>query len=512
MSYALPRSRLADGADAPSAGRRRSRAALIPALVLVLASCAVGPNFHPPARPTDTRYTAKALPAETVATGVPGGEAQRLQFGQQLPGQWWTLFGSNKLDALIERAMANYPDITAQQAALREARENVRAEAGVFLPQFQGTGYASRSETSGATYGPGFPNFISNIFQATVNVSYTFDIFGKARRTVEGLEAQAQYQNFQLEASYLTLSGNVASTAIQIAALNDEIAATHDIISIEQKQLKVIEERFRLGAQTRADILQQQSNVAAVRATLAPLQQQLAQAEHALAVLTGRTPQDATPLELTLSELKLPEELPVSLPSSLVEQRPDIRAGQAMLHSASAAIGVATANMLPQLTLSGQFGDENLKFANLINPASNIWNLAGNLTQPLFEGGTLRARRRAAVDAYEQAAAQYRLVVLQAFQNVADTLTALTHDAQALAAEHDALDAAQASLNLIQKQYAVGAVDYATLLAAQQSYQQARLGYLRAIASRYTDTVTLFQALGGGWWRRKDPGTLPVPR
>jgi NodT family efflux transporter outer membrane factor (OMF) lipoprotein len=255
--------------------------------------------------------------------------------------------------------------------------------------------------------------------------------------------------------------------------------------------------------------LQQQANLAAVRATLPPLQQQLSQAEHELALLIGRSPPQAAPPQLHLSDLTLPQDLPVSLPSALVAQRPDVRAQAAAVHAASAAVGVATANMLPQLTLTGAFGNEALKVDQLFSPASNVWNLAGDLSAPLFEGGTLRARRRAAVDAYQQSAAQYRLVVLQAFQQVADTLTALDNDAQALSTQHDALDTWQASLELTQKQYAVGAVDAVTLLAAQQNYQQARLAYVRALAARYTDTVTLFQALGGGWWHRNDPGALP---
>ena len=509
MTRARIRTRRSDRTSARRAVPRTA-IALIAGLGLGLTSCAVGPNFHAPPPPKSLRYTSSALAAETMATGIEGGEAQRFDFGKQLPGEWWSLFGSIQLDALIRRAMTNYPDIAAQQAALREALENVRAEEGVFLPQIQGSGYATRNQVSGAEYFPGFPNFIENFFESYVSVSYTFDFFGKERRTLEGLEAQAHYQDFELEASYLTLTSNVALTVVQIASLSDQIAATRDIISIETQELKVIDERFRLGAQTRADILQQQSNVASVRATLPPLQQQLEAAEHNLAVLTGRPPPDAPALELSLSDLKLPSDLPVSLPSSLVAQRPDIRAQQSVLHQMSANIGVATADLLPQLTLTGSFGNATASMATLIDGSSGIWSIAGNATAPIFQGGTLLAKRRAAVDAFDQAAAQYRLLVLEAFQNVADTLTALANDAQALAAEHDALDDAQASLGFIQRQYAVGAVDYTELLTAQQSYQQARIAYLSAIANRFTDTVKLFQALGGGWWHRKDSGTLPV--
>ncbi|HEX4376324.1 MAG TPA: efflux transporter outer membrane subunit, partial [Steroidobacteraceae bacterium] len=320
----------------------------------------------------------------------------------------------------------------------------------------------------------------------------------------------AEQQNFQLEASYLTLTSNVAAAAIQVAETRDLLEATQQIITLEDKQLTVIQRLVQLGSQTNAELLQQKGSLASVRATLPPLQQQLAVAEHQLAILTGRFPHDVTVPELKLADLKLPQDLPVSLPSSLVAQRPDIRAQAAVLHQASAAIGIATANMLPQLTLSGTFGGESLQFASLLEPGSNAWSLVGQVAQPLFEGGALRAKRRAAVDTFDQVSAQYQLTVLSAFQNVADTLTALNNDAQALNAQNDALADAQAGLDLIQKQYNIGTANYVSLLTAQQSYQQARLAYVRALGSRYTDTVTLFQALGGGWWHRKDAGTLPT--
>ncbi len=478
------------------------------AVVLALSACAVGPDFHAPAPPTTTGYAPDRLAPTTASTSVAGGEAQRLHFGQELPGDWWTLFSSDALNQLITQAMTQYPDIAAQQAALREARENVRAQAGVFFPKATGTALGDRNKTSGGSIAPGFPGFITDIFQANVSVSYSFDFFGGERRALEQLQAQAEQQNFQLEASYLTLTSNVAAAAIQLAATRDEIEATRQIIALEGKQLTVIQRRVELGAQTNADVLQQKANLASVGATLGPLQQQLAVAEHQLAVLTGRFPHDVTAPELKLADLKLPQDLPVSLPSSLVAQRPDIRAQAAALHQASAAIGVATANMLPQVTLSGTFGGESLRFASLLEPGSNAWTVLGEVTQPLFEGGALRAKRRAAIDALDQAGAQYQLTVLNAFQNVADTLTALENDAQALNSQFDALAASQAGLDLIQKQYDIGTANYVTLLTAQQSYQQSRLAYVRALASRYTDTVTLFQALGGGWWHRKDAGTL----
>jgi NodT family efflux transporter outer membrane factor (OMF) lipoprotein len=482
--------------------------ALVASGVLTMAGCAVGPNFKKPAPPATDAYTAEKLPSQTVATAVSGGEAQQFKFGDDLPGQWWTLFGSTQLDALVEAAMSSYPDIEAQQAALREARDNVRAQQGLFVPQVQAAFNQERAKISGASIAPGFPGYVTNLYQANVNVSYTFDFFGAERRQLENLQAQVTYQNYVLEGSYLTLTTNVASTAVQLVSAKEQIVVTREIIALEEKELGIIQRQFDLGTHTRADVLQQQSNLASVRATLPGLQQQLAAAEHQLAVLTGRLPHDAAPIEFDLSDLKLPEDLPISLPSKLVAQRPDIRAQEAMVHEASAAIGVATANMLPQVTLTGSYGDESLLFADLFKPGSGVWDLASGVTAPIFQGGTLRAKRRAAIDAYDQAAAAYRLTVLNAFQNVADTLTALGNDAEALKADSDAVNAAKDSLDLIQRQYDAGAVNYVSLLTAQQLYQQARIAYVRALASRYTDTITLFQALGGGWWNRQDKGAL----
>jgi NodT family efflux transporter outer membrane factor (OMF) lipoprotein len=441
-----------------------------------------------------------------VATAVSGGEAQHFAIGRDLPGQWWMLFGSQELDALIAQALKHYPDIAAQQAALAAARENARAQEGLFAPQLQGAANQERAKISGASISPGFPSFITGIYQANVNVSYTFDVFGGERRTLEGLRAQADNQAYQLEASVLTLTSNVATSAIGLAATREQIDVTHQIIAVEEQQLHVIERQYESGVRTRADVLQQQSNLASVRATLPALKQQFAGYEHALAVLTGQFPHDAAHVALKLSELKLPVEIPVSLPSALVAQRPDIQAQAALMHQASAAIGVATANMLPQLTLTGSVGDESLLWSSLFQGGSGVWSIASGLTQPLLEGGSLRAKRRASVDLYDQARAQYRLVVLNAFQNVADTLTALDNDARALEAQNDAVSSSKASIELIQRQYEAGAVSYVTLLTAQQAYQQARIAYVRALSSRFTDTVTLFQALGGGWWNRNDLG------
>lgn len=494
-------------------GHRVSRprtAALLAVLCAarLVTGCAVGPGFKAQPPPDVGSYVAGAMPPRTQSTDAPGGAAQSFRLGRDLPGDWWTLFGSHEIDALIRDAMTRYPTIMAQQAALREAREDMRAGQGGYYPQLQGSGNAERELVSGATIAPGFPGFITNVFQATVGISYTFDVFGGERRTVERLRARVAEQDFLLEGSYLTLASNVATTAIQLASVREQIAATREVITLEQQQLSVIERQYGIGTRTRADVLQQRSNLATVRATLPGLQQQLAAAEHALAVLTGRMPADAAPVTIDLMALTLPADIPLSVPSALVAQRPDIRAQEAVMHEACAAVGIATANMLPQLTLTGAIGGESLLSQDLLNPAAGVWNVAGGITQPLFSGGSLRAKRRSAIAAYDQAGAQYRLTVLNAFQNVADTLTALDNDAQALKAQNDAVVTATESLELIKRQYDAGAVDYVTLLAAQQTYQQSRIAYVGALASRYFDTVALFQALGGGWWNRRDPGTL----
>ena len=484
-------------------------AALLFALGLI--GCAVGPNFKSPTPPAATGYTRQPLPEQTEATDVAGGEAQRFQFGRDLPGEWWKLFSSDKLDALINDAMAHNPDIAAQQATLRAARESVRAEQGVFLPQFQGTGNVIREKSSGASVGPGFPGFIASFYTANVQVSYAFDVFGGERRALESAQAQAGAQLFELEASYLTLTSTVASTVIKIAELRDQITATNEIIAVDSRQLDFIQRQFQLGSQTRAAVLAQQAAVAAVRAMLPGLQQQLEVAQHQLAVLTGHAAQDAAAVELTLSDLKLPQDLPVSLPSALVAQRPDIKLQEMVMHQQSAAVGIATANLLPQITLTGLYGGDSLRLASLLTPAGRYWNLEGGIVQPLFKGGALRAERRAAIDNLDAASATYQRVVLQALQGVADSLTALDHDAEALKAEYDALQAARAALDFTQRQFDDGAVDYVSLFTQQQAYQQARIAFIEAQASRYADTVALFQALGGGWWQRSDAGTLPLP-
>jgi NodT family efflux transporter outer membrane factor (OMF) lipoprotein len=478
--------------------------------LLVLSACAVGPDFKVPPAPTGAGYTPEPHPAATAAIDVAGGAPQRFDAGRDIPGEWWRLFHSQEIDGLIVEALQANPSLQAAQAALWQAKENLYAQKGKLLPTVDANGSATREQFSPAEFGePGSP-FIFNLFQATVNVSYAPDVFGGQRRQVEAQAALAEYQRFELEATYLTLTANVVTAAVAEASLREQIAATLDIIKVEGDQRNVVSQQFNVGAATRTDVLTQESEVATTQATLPPLQKQLEQQHHVLLALTGRFPNARGRDHLLLTSLRLPTELPLSLPSQLVEQRPDVRAAEAQLHQASAQIGVAVAAMLPQFTLTGDYGSAAATAASLFSPGAAIWTAAASGTQPLFHGFTLLHQERAAKAAYEMAQAQYRSTVLGAFQNVADALRALQLDAAALKADYAALHAASATLDLAGGQYRLGAIAYVTLLNSQRSYAQARLAVVQAQAARFADTAALFQALGGGWWNRIDVETNPL--
>ncbi len=468
---------------------------------MALTGCMVGPNFHAPAPPATNAYTASPLPKQTDTAPVKGGSPQRFIFAQELTAQWWALFRSPGLDALIKQALRESPSLAAAEAALTEARENLRAAGGALLyPKVDAGLQANRERISGATFGGS--SLELSLFNASVEVAYTLDLVGGSRRQLEGLRARVDYQRFLYEAAYLTLTANLTTTAIREASLRAQIDATRDMLKAEEQLLTLVQRQFELGAVPQASVLTQQSELAKTRATLPPLQMQLAFTRHALAALAGRMPSQEGLPSFKLDALELPKELPVSLPSALVHQRPDIRASEALLHQASAAVGVATANLYPQVTLSGSYGVESSDTGDLFTGQNVVWNLGAGLLQPIFHGGELSAKRRAAIAAYDQAAAQYRQTVLQAFQNVADVLRALETDARTLRAQADAETAAKASLDLTRKQFDLGAVSYLSLLVAQRDELQARISLVAAQAQRYADTAALFQALGGGWWQR----------
>src|SRR6266705_1925085 len=460
-----------------------------------LAACAVGPDYRAPEAPAAGAYTERPQPERTEAAAVRGGEAQRFEAGAEISADWWKLFGS--------AALAGHPTLEAAQAALLQAQENLNAQYAVLYPSVDASLGAKRQRITGATFGnPSIPTNVFNLYNASVNVSYAIDIAGGARRELEALEAGIEFQRFQIEAAYLSLTSNIATTAFREASLREQVRATREIVEAQDRQLQLVEKQFALGAVARSDVLGQRAQLAQTRASLPPLEKALAQTRNQLAVLIGKFPSEAALPELELTAFQLPQTLPVSVPSDLVRQRPDIRAAEAILHQTNARIGVAQALMFPQLTLSGSYGTAATSAGKLFDPGTQLWNIGASLLQPVFHAGQLQARKRGAVAAYDQAFAQYRQTLLDAFQNVADVLLALEFDAAALKAQADAEAAARESLEVTRMQLQFGAASYLALLNAQRQYEQARIGLAQAQAVRYADTAALFQALGGGWWRR----------
>jgi len=470
---------------------------------LILAGCAVGPDFEtPPAPQTDT-YTETELPEKTVETKGPGGQSQVFVDGMDISGCWWHLFHSKPLNKLIERALINSPNFQAAQAAFRQAEANLQVSVASLFPFVNIQLQPERQRFNPAIFDVQSQPITFNLYNATANVSYTLDLFGAIRRQIESSEAQVDYQNFQVEATYLTLTSNIVTTAIAEASLRAQIQATEALIAAQGKVLKITEQKFKLGGASRLEVLAQETQLAQTRANLQPLRSNLAKTRHSLAVLIGDLPSESCLPCFNLNDLKLPTDLPVSLPSCLVQQRPDIKAAEALLHSAGAQIGVATANLFPQITLTGSYGFLSDRLKTLFDHSSNVWDIMATLLQPVFQGGALLAKREASIAAFEQAFAQYRQTVLQAFQNVADTLRSLEIDAQQLQVQTEAEVAASKTLALTETQYKLGAVSYLNFLDAERQYHQASIGRIQAQAARYADTAALFQALGGGWWNRK---------
>lgn len=490
-------------------GRRR---AVMAVLVIALAGCAVGPQFTPPAPPEGAgdSYTPTTMPAQTASAPVAGGAAQQIAMGQDIPEQWWTVFHSPELDQLIRAALQRSPSLAAAEAALRQAQESYAAQRGelVFPAVSAQLGAARQHEADKGSNSNG----VFNLYNASVNVAYAPDVFGGNRRVLEGAQAAIDYQRYQAEAAWLTLTANVVTTAIRTAALRAQLQATREVLDAQNKQLAVMEKQLQFGAIPRANLLSQRGQVALTAVTVPPLEKALAQATHQLSVLAGQLPGAGGMPDIQLASLTLPQQLPLSLPSALLRQRPDIRASEALLHQASAQVGVATANLYPQFTLSASYGAAGGTPHDMFTASNVFWNLAAGLTQPLFNGGALTARRRAAEAAYDVAAAQYRGTVLTAFQNVADSLRALASDADLLKAQADAEALAAESLQLATSQYQLGAASYLLLLDAQRNYQQSRIGLVQAQAARYADTAALFQALGGGWWHRTADGAAGAAR
>ncbi len=476
------------------------------AVLLLIAGCAVGPDFIRPTPPAVDRYTRSPEPTATLPAA---GQSQQFEMGAKLAADWWHLFNSSKLEAVLKEALVNNPSLQAAQASLRQSEANLRAGYGVFLPQVDTSFEANRQKFSLARFGgslsasqagPGTGSLIFNVYTLSGTVNYTLDVFGGERRTVEGLKAQVGFQRSMFSATYNTLLGNIVNTVIARAAYEDQIKATEEILSTQREQVRIAEAQNRAGTVPYLSVLSLRAQLAATEATLPPLQQRLSQAEHLLATLVGRTPAEWTSPRIDLADLTLPENLPITLPSDLVRQRPDIVAAEAQLHNASASIGVATAAMFPSFTLNGTYGQSSNALDTLFRRASNYWSLAADIAAPIFHGGTLWFRRKAAIAAYHQSLSNYRQTVLSGLVQVADLLRALEHDAPTVLAQSEGLQAAEGSLRLVQVNYEAGTVNYLQVLAANTQYYQARIGYLQALAQRLQDTAALFVALGGGAW------------
>jgi NodT family efflux transporter outer membrane factor (OMF) lipoprotein len=471
-------------------------------LLATLSACAVGPNFKRPSPPAATGYGREPLQDPTPAAA--GGTAQHFVAGMDIPSEWWTLFRSTQLDHLVEQALKANPNVGAAQAAVRQAHELYSAQRTSFFPTVQGGFSADRSEFPADTLTS--PTVASNstytLYTAQLTLSYAPDVFGATRRQVEIAKAQFDSSRFQLEATYLTLSSNVVVAAVQEASLRGQIAAAERLLQLQHQLTETVQRQRQLGTAGDLDVLAQQSAEAQTAQTLPPLQKQLGQTRDALTALLGRLPSEEPEESFRFDELTLPTDLPVTLPSKLIEQRPDVRQAEETLHAASAAAGVALANMLPQFTINADVGSSALKLGQLFTPYTGFWDLGASLTQTLFDAGALLHKRRAADAALDQAAAQYRAAVILACQNVADTLRALQADADALRASSQAERAAKATFDLAVRQRALGTISLVVVLNAEQSYRQAELALVQAQANRFSDTAGLFQALGGGWWNR----------
>jgi NodT family efflux transporter outer membrane factor (OMF) lipoprotein len=489
----------------PAAAGGRGTAFIAVAFAIAVSGCTtVGPNFKSPAPPSTTGYVSPGEPSLSAAAAGSAPSAQTIVLGEKVTGDWWTLFKSPDLDAVVKQAIAGSPTLTSAKARLAEAREAVAAASGGLYPQVGINASAERAKESASAFGlspssfPLPPSY--NLFQVGPTASYTLDLFGGVRRQIEQQSALADFQRDQLNAAYITLTGNTVSQAIQVAAIRAQLKAVGDIVDIDRQNLELVRKERQAGTVPDSDVVTAESQLAADETLQPPLDQQLSAARHALAVLLGRAPGDWSPPDFDLAALTLPGQLPVSLPSELVRQRPDIRAAEDQLHAASARIGIATAQLYPSITLSAGISATSLNGANLFNPTSLVWSIAAGVAQPVFDGGTRQAERRASLADFKASAADYQETVLQSFGQVADILEALTHDAQLLAAQQHALDLASESVRLQRIDYGRGGVGLLNLLDAQRQHQQALLGYVRAQAQRYQDTVQLLVAMGGGWW------------
>ena len=463
-----------------------------------LTGCAVGPDFERQAAPDVSRYTATPLSEQTVSSPGHLGNAQHFSLGQSASARWWQSLGSSKLNVLIEQAFQANPTLAKAQATLGQAQEVYSARSGATLyPQVEGGLGALRQRTNPSAQGQSGEAREFSLYNASIDVHYQLDLAGGNRRTLEALAARAEYQRYELEGARLTLAANIVTTAIIQARLAGQLQSTEAILGAMDEQLRITRERVRLGQAAPYEVMALQTEVEQTRADIPALRKLLQQNEHLLAVLVGQAPGVGGLPTFTLDEFSIPSELPVVLPSELVRRRPDIRAAEALLHAANAEYGAAIANLYPQINISASLGSQALTTGALFGSGSAVWMLAGQLAQPLFNPG-LPAEKRAALAAFDAAAANYQSVVLDSFRNVADVLRAVENDAQSLSALAAADAAAQGSLESVQNQYKLGASSYVQLLIAQKQAQQTTIYLIGARAQRLVDSTVLYQAMGGG--------------
>ena len=477
--------------------------ALLALSVAVPAGCSFEPPLKVPPAPIVRSYTAGSAPKKIAAISGVGaaGHAQAFAYGAKVESRWWKLYNSKTIDMLVHRAIVHSPTLMAAAATLQEAHENLKSVEGLFFPQLGLSTIGQRQRQSGAGFGG--PTRIYSLYTGDLQVSYNPDIFGLNRIVMHSFKAQEDEQRYALQEAYLTLEGNTVTTAIQVASLESRVNTTESLVLSEENILKIVRRQYHLGAVTYLDVVNQESQVAATQATLPPLKQALSAARHALAVLLGRIPSQAHIPNLNLNLLNLPASLPVSMPSALVHQRPDILSAEAQLMAGDAQVGEAVAEMYPLIQISGNIGFENGRIANFFDASSLIWSVAGGLTQTIFDGGTLQANKRAAEAALRAVVADYQSTILNDFAQVANALRAVQNDAQTLQYEQQAYVSARRAYKLARWEYKAGSVDYTTLLIAQVQYQQSRLAVVSARSKRYVDTAALFVAMGGGWWPKE---------
>lgn len=485
---------------------------------LLLYACAVGPDFHPPPPPKTKRYTRLAMPKKTVSikTSTNAGKAQSFVMQKKIPKTWWKLFHSHKLNRLIAEGLHNNQSLAKAKATLLEAQKILRAAIGnLLLPSIDLKGSGQRNRVASIQYGVPIPPDVFTLYTLGGELSYILDIWGRQRREVETYRARVDYERYELMAAYLTITSNIATTFINIASLQAQIRQMHALIQAQENILTIVKRQLQLGGASEEDVLTQQTLLAQTKAKLPPLQKSLSQSQHAMAVLLGKPTSQSGPFRLNLDKLRLPPRLPVTLPSQLVQQRPDIQAAQALLHVASAEIGMATTDLLPQFTLSGSYGWVSPILSQLFVPLSRVWEYGFNFIQPLFHGGALFEQREAALAAYQVSLAQYQETVLEAFKDVSDTLRTIQENAKEFKDQIQAETTSKQTLQMIQQQFKLGGRDYLAVLNAEKNYEEISIERIKAQAARFTATAALFQALGGGWWDssylHKTSHLLPSP-